>query len=150
MQPETNLKPIPHDVERSKLYVLYNSTSRKNVDDALDHIISKTRLQLKLTSATNIRKLLHIEWVEFVSMFLPPKGYYITSEFQKSLDTLQFRNNLISIVSQNIENCCKEIIAYKKEKPTENQLQLFISKSCFKHNVSQKTIETILKLNNHE
>ncbi|MBF03216.1 MAG: hypothetical protein CMP76_07965 [Flavobacterium sp.] len=157
-----DLKPIPYTASKSLIRKLYNYISEKELINFFKSVIEKTNSNNSFSKRSILCKTLtHLEFAEFVKTYGKPKGYFITPEFEETLQQLSKESKELSTkqISFNIEMCITEIregfiILAKNQTLSKLQLetekQNVLQKVCFKFNLNTSYIERIMGFKNEE
>ncbi|CAM4176713.1 hypothetical protein FLJU110815_20325 [Flavobacterium jumunjinense] len=140
-------KPIPFLVDKKKLRTMYNDLPSGEVIGALKFIVEKTILKTPFSKRTiKCQSLNHLEFAEFVAMYGTPKGYFITKEFEQTLQQLKADNT--KETASRIEKCIAEIRKKFTELNTPEEKLKALQQSCFAYNLDATFIKKIIGFKN--
>ncbi len=141
------LEPIPFLVDKKKLRSMYNDISSSDITQALKFIVEKTISKNPLSKRTiKCQNLNHLEFAEFVEMYGPPKGYFITEEFGQTLQ--QFKSDNSKETYYKFEACISEIRKKLLELNTPQEKLKALQQICFSYDLDSTSIKEIIGFEN--
>ncbi|WP_130736894.1 hypothetical protein [Flavobacterium sp. J27] len=158
----SNLKPIPFTASKALIRKMYNYVADKDLVIFFKNVIKETNASNPFSKRSILCKTLtHLEWAKLVKAYGKPKGYYITPEFEETLQQLQLEKEIISTkeilhkTTKCITEIREDIIVLQKDTSLTKitidiERQKIINRVCFKYNLQTSYIERIIGFNQNK